>query len=485
MTGTHSVLSNTGRFVVGDAGIGALSIQSGGSVFTTPGTTGMPGAIIAATATASGSSVNVIGAGSTWQVGGALEVGDGGSGLLAIGNGASVTASSLDAGVLAGSGGIITVSDTASALSTTGSLSIGDASSGELSILNGASVGIGGNLIIGPVTGGSGNVDVEGGTLNVAGNLSLGAGGPGVLTVGPTANVAVHGAISGGSFGVLNLFAPIDPDSISGTTVNVTFDGTLTYPGFVDTSTFNIAQGFSFVLATPSITATSFNFSKGNVATTLELDSGLVDVNSAITFGGSNEVLVLGVDSVTPILSGGTGASVANPNLGVPLIGGFAATLGGYVNSDIIEVAVTQAATVVLDAVDAAINVVAAANPSDVLGVLSFATGKMATAAFNNHAVQLECFLAGTLIQTREGLRAVEELRVGDAVRTLLGGGFLPVVWLGHRTVDCARHPRPERVWPVRVAAGAFGAGQPARDLYLSPDHAVYVEDVLIPVRYL
>ena len=61
----------------------------------------------------------------------------------------------------------------------------------------------------------------------------------------------------------------------------------------------------------------------------------------------------------------------------------------------------------------------------------------------------------------------------------------MPVVWLGHRVVDCARHPHPERVWPVRVAAGAFGAGQPARALYLSPDHAVYVEEVLIPVRYL
>jgi hypothetical protein len=40
-------------------------------------------------------------------------------------------------------------------------------------------------------------------------------------------------------------------------------------------------------------------------------------------------------------------------------------------------------------------------------------------------------------------------------------------------------------VWPVRVAAGAFGPGAPARDLLLSPDHAVYAEGVLIPVRCL
>jgi hypothetical protein len=37
----------------------------------------------------------------------------------------------------------------------------------------------------------------------------------------------------------------------------------------------------------------------------------------------------------------------------------------------------------------------------------------------------------------------------------------------------------------VRIAAGAFGASRPCRELWLSPDHAVYVGDVLIPVKYL
>jgi hypothetical protein len=64
------------------------------------------------------------------------------------------------------------------------------------------------------------------------------------------------------------------------------------------------------------------------------------------------------------------------------------------------------------------------------------------------------------------------------------------VTWVGHRRVDCRRHPRPEEVWPVRVAAGAFGRGVPCRDLLLSPDHAVFAKGehgggVLIPVRHL
>jgi collagen type I/II/III/V/XI/XXIV/XXVII alpha len=51
--------------------------------------------------------------------------------------------------------------------------------------------------------------------------------------------------------------------------------------------------------------------------------------------------------------------------------------------------------------------------------------------------------------------------------------------------VDFRRHSNKLRVLPVRVAAHAFGPERPKRTLLLSPDHAVYVDDVLIPIRYL
>ena len=95
------------------------------------------------------------------------------------------------------------------------------------------------------------------------------------------------------------------------------------------------------------------------------------------------------------------------------------------------------------------------------------------------------CFAAGTRILTESGEIAVEALRVGDMVRIADGAGLAPVVWLGHRAIDCRRHDRPDDVRPVRVAAHAFGLGRPHRDLLLSPDHAVFVDGVLIPVRYL
>jgi hypothetical protein len=98
--------------------------------------------------------------------------------------------------------------------------------------------------------------------------------------------------------------------------------------------------------------------------------------------------------------------------------------------------------------------------------------------------IQLACFAAGTRIGTARGEVAVEQLSVGDHVQVVLGGVPQPVVWIGHRRIDCARHPTPSRVWPVRISACAFGLGQPNRDLFLSPDHAVYFDGVLIPVRY-
>ncbi len=94
------------------------------------------------------------------------------------------------------------------------------------------------------------------------------------------------------------------------------------------------------------------------------------------------------------------------------------------------------------------------------------------------------CFAAGTRIATPGGEVAVETLQSGDMVTTA-SGEARAVAWVGRRGVDCARHPSPKSVWPVRVAAGAFAPGRPSRDLFLSPDHAVFAEGVLIPVRLL
>ncbi len=128
---------------------------------------------------------------------------------------------------------------------------------------------------------------------------------------------------------------------------------------------------------------------------------------------------------------------------------------------------------------------------SGFLGVIS--TTPITSMALNGTAsnnfvdivqVDIACFCTGTLIATEHGQTPVEALQVGQSVLTA-SGEHARIKWIGHRRVDLARHPKPQEVAPVRVHPGAFGDGAPSRDLWLSPDHAVYMDGVLIPVRHL
>lgn len=95
------------------------------------------------------------------------------------------------------------------------------------------------------------------------------------------------------------------------------------------------------------------------------------------------------------------------------------------------------------------------------------------------------CFAQGTPVITEAGAVPVEHLAIDARVPTCTGRGPARVIWIGQRTIDCHRHPRPDAVTPIRISRNAFGAGSPTTDVLLSPDHAVFVDDVLIPVRYL
>jgi len=94
------------------------------------------------------------------------------------------------------------------------------------------------------------------------------------------------------------------------------------------------------------------------------------------------------------------------------------------------------------------------------------------------------CFLRGTRIRTLTGDKAVESLTVGETVLTAAGEAR-PIRWIGSRGLDCARHPKPNFVWPIRIQAEAFGPDLPVRDLWMSPFHSILVEGVLVQVEKL
>ncbi|MFT8523387.1 Hint domain-containing protein [Gluconobacter oxydans] len=90
------------------------------------------------------------------------------------------------------------------------------------------------------------------------------------------------------------------------------------------------------------------------------------------------------------------------------------------------------------------------------------------------------CFCRGTLIATERGETAVEDLAIGDRVRTA-SGALRPIRWIGHRSYSGPFVRRNKNVLPIVIRAGALGDGLPRRDLSVSPLHAMALEGVLIP----
>jgi hypothetical protein len=103
---------------------------------------------------------------------------------------------------------------------------------------------------------------------------------------------------------------------------------------------------------------------------------------------------------------------------------------------------------------------------------------KSVTPTAQLEGIQVTCYCVGTRIATERGDRPVEDLVIGDRVLTL-DGELRPIKWIGRQTVSL-RFADPLRVLPVRIRAGALAENVPSRDLLLSPDHAVLVDDVLL-----
>ncbi len=497
VTGSKSLLSNTGRFVVGGFGFGILLIESGGTVVTTPGTVaGLAGAVVAAQGGSDGSGVSVTGAGSDWQITGKLAVGNAAAGSLAITAGGTVTAGQMDEGVLAGGSGIVSVVGVGSNLTLAGQLTIGDAASGELLILNNATVNAA-NVDIGLQANGTGNVDIEGpgSLLNIANDLNIGETGVGVLTLGNNTELTVVNNLNIGANGVLNQFGGIIDPSVVNNTGRAGGKGAITATvSIVNTGTLFAASGTETLVA-PVITGTGVLEidTKGN----LTINVGSVAATQTVTFTDGTGILTIGT------------------------LGGFGATIGDFITGDAI---IVQGTSIASDSFDVSTHVLTLFDGSSTtIGTLQFGasvTGSNLVVNASGSIGTAPCFVAGTRISTERGEVAVEHLREGDRVQVVQralshplpnppplrgrgsivpssapplprsGGGLgrglaQPVIWIGHRTVNCARHPEPRKVWPVRIAAGAFGPGRPFHDLWLSPDHALYINDVLIPVKHL
>jgi uncharacterized repeat protein (TIGR03803 family) len=84
------------------------------------------------------------------------------------------------------------------------------------------------------------------------------------------------------------------------------------------------------------------------------------------------------------------------------------------------------------------------------------------------------CFRRGTLIEIARGLqRKVEDLKIGDKLRTA-SGALRPIKWIGRRSYAGRFIVGRKNILPVCFKAGSLGDNVPERDLWISPQHAMY-----------
>ncbi len=187
--GAGSTWNNLSLLVVGGGGVGTLDITDGGYVHSGSAT-------IANLATASGSIVRVMDAGSRWEIDNDLVVGGSTDGQLRITDGGVVEAASASLGYTGDGDGTIYISGTDSAFTVANDLNVGVDGFGRLTIENG------GYASAGAIYAGYGaladsRITVSDSTLDVTNRIGIGYDGEGTMVIQSGGQVNSAGAILG------------------------------------------------------------------------------------------------------------------------------------------------------------------------------------------------------------------------------------------------------------------------------------------------
>ncbi|MEJ6390503.1 Hint domain-containing protein [Gymnodinialimonas ulvae] len=99
------------------------------------------------------------------------------------------------------------------------------------------------------------------------------------------------------------------------------------------------------------------------------------------------------------------------------------------------------------------------------------------TLTFTNIETVIPCFTPGSRVEVARGTFKVEDLRVGDLIRTR-DAGLQAIRWIGRKHLTQSDLSAAPHLRPVRIRKGALGDGLPNRDMDVSPQHRMLIEGV-------
>jgi hypothetical protein len=221
---------------------------------------------------------------------------------------------------------------------------------------------------------------------------------------------------------------------------------------------------------------------------------GIVNIGGvAVTGAGSFEITDAGAVVLTTSDESVSFADTSSDDLQLDGANGYTGTINGFGGLNRIALAQVDATQAVFS--NGTLDLYNGSTDSPVVDSLNL-SGEYTTDNFlieNDGAgntfvyYKVACYGAGTLIETAQGERAVETIRVGDSVVTLQDGVRAPseVIWVGRQRIRPAWAKRPQDVSPVRIRKDALAESVPHRDLVVTPEHCMLIDGRLVPARML
>ncbi|MEP2028744.1 MAG: Hint domain-containing protein [Paracoccaceae bacterium] len=204
--------------------------------------------------------------------------------------------------------------------------------------------------------------------------------------------------------------------------------------------------------------------------------------------GGSDDITITGstVSGVVQAGAGGDNVSIEGSDIGNLRLGGgndaldfVSTTLSGDIRggsgTDALNLPV---GTIINDATSGTTTVISGGSYILSNGSFTLPSGIVVNYTQFESGTGFPCFNRGTLLETSSGTKRIEQLKVGDRVRTIQGR--MPKIrWIGSRRFLRRELLENPNLQPVQITAGALGEGLPERDLIVSQQHRMLVRSVI------